>query len=180
MTDTTKIFDGLLVLQYRAGNKKALNLLVKRYHLKLCRQSYWYTHDIEAAKDIVQDSWAVIMTKLETLKDPNFFGSWALSIVTRRSLDYVNKVKRATVQLEEFQRNASFEDSSHSKEGDEMVTKKLIGAISALPKEQQMVLRLFYTQEYSLREISKILGISEGTVKSRLFHAREKLKSILK
>jgi len=46
--------------------------------------------------------------------------------------------------------------------------------------QQQMVIKLFYTEEYSLKEISKTLNISVGTTKSRLFHAREKLKQILK
>ncbi len=57
---------------------------------------------------------------------------------------------------------------------------KLQQAIKSLPNNQQIVLRLFYTQEYSLLEIGNILDISVGTVKSRLFHAREKLKTILK
>ncbi len=51
MGNTNIIFDGLLVLQYQSGNKKALSLLVNRYHIKLCKHSYWYTHDIDASKD---------------------------------------------------------------------------------------------------------------------------------
>lgn len=57
---------------------------------------------------------------------------------------------------------------------------KLLKTIKTLPETQQIVIRLFYMQDYSLKEISAILNISEGTVKSRLFHAREKLKQILK
>ncbi|MGB5782052.1 MAG: sigma-70 family RNA polymerase sigma factor, partial [Eudoraea sp.] len=57
---------------------------------------------------------------------------------------------------------------------------KIYTAIKGLPRDQQVVLRLFYLEEYSLREISEILNKSEGTVKSRLYHAREKLKIILK
>ena len=53
-------------------------------------------------------------------------------------------------------------------------------AISELSENQQMVLRLFYKEDYSLNEMSDILEISVGTVKSRLFHAREELKTILK
>jgi RNA polymerase sigma factor (sigma-70 family) len=53
-------------------------------------------------------------------------------------------------------------------------------AILSLPANQQVVLRLFYTEGYSLNEISDILEIAVGTVKSRLFHGREKLKTILK
>ena len=56
----------------------------------------------------------------------------------------------------------------------------LLDAIKQLPVQQQEVLKLFYTEDYSLKEISQLLHISVGTTKSRLFHAREKLKLILK
>ena len=56
----------------------------------------------------------------------------------------------------------------------------LLKAIQSLSINQQMVIRLFYVEEYSLKDISDTLKISVGTVKSRLFHAREKLKLILK
>jgi len=60
------------------------------------------------------------------------------------------------------------------------VKKKLLKAIETLSKDKQNVLRLFYVEDYSLKEISVILNISLGTVKSRLFQAREKLKTIIK
>ena len=55
-----------------------------------------------------------------------------------------------------------------------------MNAIKNLPQNQQIILRLFYLEECSINEISSILKISKGTVKSRLFYAREKLKSIFK
>ncbi len=172
-----KVFDALLVLQYRSGNKRALGLLVKRHHQKLCRHAYWYTRDIEVSKDIVQDCWGVIIAKIPTLKDPNTFGSWAMRIVTRKSLDFLNRTKSNREKLKAFRPDTIAADG----EG-ETATKitELQKAMVKLSENQRIVLRLFYTEEYSLKEISTILDISEGTVKSRLFHAREKLKSILK
>ncbi|QCX02350.1 RNA polymerase sigma factor [Aggregatimonas sangjinii] len=171
-----KVFDGLLVLEYQAGNKDALGQLVQRHHKKLCAHSYWYTKDIDASKDIVQDCWGIIMNKLGGLREPNSFSSWATRIVTRKSLDYVShktyrqkKSQAATVE-ETHETTGSKEDAHrHVRE-----------AIAVLPENQRIVLRLFYTEAYSLKEISTILDISVGTVKSRLFHAREKLKNILK
>jgi len=171
-----KVFDGLLVLQYQAGNKRALGQLVKRHHKKLCVQAYWYTKDMDASKDIVQDCWGIIINKLGNLREPNRFGSWATRIVTRKSLDYLRKntdrLKKAKVDTiaEDYETMNIKEDS----------IQQVRKAISVLPKDQQIVLRLFYTQEYSLKEISGILEISVGTVKSRLFHAREKLKISLR
>jgi len=177
MGNTKKIFDGLLVLQYQSGSKKALSMLVYRYHLKLCKHSYWYTHDIDASKDIVQDSWGIIIHKLNSLRDPNSFGSWAMRIVTRKSLDYLNKNKREREKVKAIQEAFNEDENNAQYESD---LKKLKSAIQLLPNGQQLVLRLFYMEEYSLKEISTILEISTGTVKSRLYHAREKLKTILK
>ena len=53
-------------------------------------------------------------------------------------------------------------------------------AVKLLPEHHQMVINLFYVEDYSLKQISEILSISVGTAKSRLFHAREKLKTIIK
>ncbi len=172
-----KVFDALLVLQYRSGNKKAIGLLVKRHHQKLCKHAFWYTRDIEVSKDIVQDCWSIIITKIPTLKDPNTFGSWAMCIVTRKSLDFLNRRKSDREKLKAFRPDTIATDGEDERA---VKIKNLQKAMLKIPDNQKMVLRLFYTESYSLKEISTILDISEGTVKSRLFHAREKLKSILK
>lgn len=177
MKATQKIYDGLLVLEHLAGNKKSSSLLVKRHHARLCKHSYYYTMDIEASKDIVQDAWKSIFNKLHTLREPNSFGSWATKIVTRKSLDHISRVKRNRVQLEEYSRETHALEAGEGKESE---IGRLLQAIKQLPQNQQKVLRLFYLEEYSLKEIGDILEISVGTTKSRLFHAREKLKKILK
>tara|TARA_R110002167_G_scaffold50143_3_gene146302 strand:- start:1138 stop:1677 length:540 start_codon:yes stop_codon:yes gene_type:complete len=172
-----KVFDAYLVLQYQSGNKKALGLLVDRYHDKMCRQSFWYTRDIEVSKDIVQDCWGIIMLKLNGLRDANSFGSWALRIVTRKSIDFLNRNRYGHRNLDNPAAEPLDSTDVAAQESD---LKKLDSAIRDLPENHQVVLRLFYTQEYSLQEIGAILDVSVGTVKSRLFHAREKLKTILK
>nr|WP_299383667.1 RNA polymerase sigma factor [Allomuricauda sp.] len=178
MKTTGFAFDGLMVLEYQSGNTKSLSILVNRHHLRLCRHSYRFTKDLEVSKDIVQDSWRVIIKKLNTLKDPNSFSCWSTRIVTRKSLDYLNKQQRNRGHLKEYA-----QESITSMEMDDQGNPKLANlqsGIKALPENQQMVLRLFYMEEYSLKEIAQILNISVGTAKSRLYHAREKLKKILK
>lgn len=172
-----KVFDALLVLQYRSGDQKALNILVKRHHQRLCKHAYWYIRDIDASKDVVQDCWGIIIAKLKFLKDPNTFGSWAMRIVTRKSLDFLNRKKRKREKLKTVRPDI---DDDNTIEEKEIQIKKLKKAMVQLPQDQQIVLRLFYTEAYTLNEIGTILGISVGTVKSRLYHARERLKLFLK
>ena len=172
-----KIFDALLVLQYQAGDKKALGMLVKRHHNRFCSHANWYLSDLDASKDVVQDCWGIIMNKLSNLRDPNSFSSWAMRIVTRKTIDILRQNKTKREKLKQYQ-YTNLEGTNNDEKNTEII--KLQEAIKSLPNNQQIVLRLFYTQEYSLLEIGNILDISIGTVKSRLFHAREKLKTILK
>lgn len=177
MNRTDNILDSWLVLSYRTGNKKAMALLVKKWHSKFCKQAYWYTKDVDLAKDIAQDSWTTIIRKINALEDTNKFGSWSLAIVNRKCIDWTRKQKRRYERLKEYY------DGNHQteieKDSNDHI-QKLKHAIGQLPEEQQMVIRLFYTESYNQNEISEILNISKGTVKSRLFYAREKLKTIIK
>ncbi len=174
---TQKVFDALLVLQYRTGNEKAFGLLVKRHHEKMCRQAYWYTHDREVAKDLVQDSWVIIAKKIDGLRDTHAFESWAMRIVTRKALNYLKGNRRKRNEPKEIKVLDAYETIS---EPSELLLQQLRTAIKSLPDNHQIVLRLFYTEQYTLKEIAEILNVSMGTVKSRLFHAREKLKTIIK
>ncbi len=172
-----KIFDALLVLQYQSGDKKALGMLVKRHHNKFCSHANWYLRDLDASKDVVQDSWGIIINKLGNLRDANSFSSWAMRIVTRKSIDFLKQNSNKREKLRQYE-YTNLEGTNNEEKNAQII--KLQQAIKSLPNDQQIVLRLFYTQEYALIEISNILDISVGTVKSRLFHAREKLRTILK
>jgi len=177
MEDSTQISDAELVLEYQSGNKKAIAILVKRWHHKFCKQAYWYTKDKDSAKDIAQDSWSIIIRKLNDLKDTEKFGYWALAIVCRKSIDWTRKKSTALKQQKVYHQSLNIisEDATVPED-----TKKLLQAIKALPENQQKVLRLFYIESYTLKQIGDLLNLSKGTVKSRLFYAREKLKTIIK
>lgn len=178
MNKKQRIIDGKLVLDYLSGNDKALALLVKRWHKKFCSKAYWLLKDATISKDIAQDSWKTIIDKIDTLKDPNSFGSWALRIVYSKSLDWIKNANKAKQKQEAYNYQQSIYDNDESE--NVIIKKELLKAVQSLPQHQQMVIRLFYVEDYSLKQISAILNISIGTTKSRLFHAREKLKLILK
>lgn len=171
--------DAELVLEIQSGNHKAFVLLVKRWHKQFCNKAYFLTKDSDSAKDIAQDTWKTIINKIDKLKDPNSFGSWAIRIVYNESIDFLNAKNRKLRQLETFNYGQT-EMLIESDNNSELIKAKLLKTIKLLPTHQQVVIKLFYMQDYSLKEISDILNISVGTTKSRLFHAREKLKIILK
>lgn len=174
-----EIPDGWLVEKYQSGHKNALALLVKRWHLKFCKQAFWYVKDIDTAKDIAQDSWKVIINKIDSLQDSNKFGGWALSIINRKSIDWIRKQKRTKKNLKDFDQTYGLLNDIEDATEDNK-SKTILDAVSLLPENQKVVLRMFYLESYSIIQISELLKISKGTVKSRLFYAREKLKSHIK
>ncbi|MDO5981316.1 RNA polymerase sigma factor [Flavivirga spongiicola] len=173
-----KTIDALLVKQYLSGNANALTELVKRWHKSFCEKAYWLVKDADVAKDIAQDCWKTIIDKIDSLQDPESFGAWSLRIVYIKSVDRLNANKRIRESLEDYKYEQ--ETIIDIDDRDESLKKTLLKAIKQLPEHQQTVIQLFYIYDYSLKDISAALNISVGTAKSRLFHAREKLKEKLK
>lgn len=181
MRKPTDISDAILVKAYQSGDIEALSRLVKKWHVSFCKLAYWYVKDVDIAKDIAQESWTVIIRKLSELKDAEKFKSWAISIVNRKAIDWIRAQRTENKKLHKFYNEVGNSTTvNDQKDFKQQLKQKLLRAIYELSEDQKEVVQLFYTQSYSLKEISIILKISVGTAKSRLFHAREKLKTILK
>lgn len=175
-----KKVDAQLVSEYRSGNRMALAKLVRRWHKPFCNKAYWIVNDADLAKDIAQDSWATIISKIHSLKDERSFGSWALRIVYSKSLDELRKNSRKRTREEAYRNEIENKTVTDASNDNQQLKLQILDTIKRLPERQQMVLKLFYVEDYSLKEISDLLNISIGTTKSRLFHARETLKKTLK
>jgi RNA polymerase sigma-70 factor (ECF subfamily) len=134
--------------------------------------------DREEARDVVQDSWVDIVRGLSRLTDPRAFPAWATRIVTRRCARTIRGKVRTRKLAQEFGVTA---ERTSAPEGERAVDAVVIRrAIAALPEGQNAAIALFYLDEMSVTEVSVALDIPVGTVKTRLMHAREKLKTALK
>lgn len=172
--------DKELIEMYKAGNEKALSLLVKKWHVPFCKLAYGYVKEAAIAKDIAQNSWQIILKKMPELKDVDRFKNWAIRIVVRQSIDWIRKDQREFYKLEKYYREQTIASTKSSAQDEMLEYKQRIRTeISKLTPEHQQIIRLFYTESYTLKEISSILKLSVGTVKSRLFHAREKIKTTI-
>ncbi|WP_298759891.1 RNA polymerase sigma factor [uncultured Psychroserpens sp.] len=177
---TNTHIDVELIEAYKSGNQNAMAQLVKRWHVIFCKKAFWIVKDADLSKDIAQDSWQVIMEKLHVLQKPSSFKSWAFRIVYSKSLDALRQQQKEQVKGETYKREQISLEYNNEENDNALLKEKLLKAILTLPMQQQHIIKLFYVESYSLKEISDLLSISVGTVKSRLFHAREKLKLILK
>jgi len=180
MKKESTISDASLVLAFQKGDHKVIPILVKRWHVTFCKLAFFYVKNADVAKDIAQESWIVVLSKLSDIKEPDKCKSWAISIVNRKAIDWLRSYNRERIKLQTYfveRPKIQFE----TEESNELkVKKQLILAIEKLSPNQQQVLKLFYGQGYSLKEIGTIMNTTAGNSKSRLFHAREKLKSIFK
>lgn len=165
-----KILDELLVLQAQDGDSKSLAILVKRWHKKLVAYCYKQTNDLEVSKDLVQESWQAIIKSISTLKDPAKFRVWAFRIVHNKAISWIRAIQKERI-LEEAVINET--EVATEEEPDFGPIRR---AVNLLPENQKTILTLFYHHSYSVHEIAEILNLTSGTVKSRLFYARRKVK----
>ena len=115
---------------------------------------------------------------MQTLQNPERFKSWSLRIVHRKSIDWTRSISKQIQNHNDYKVTKSIQEIPSTDTA--FAKQQLKKAITHLSTSQQQIIRLFYVDEYSLKRISSILGISVGTAKSRLYHAREHLKKHLK
>lgn len=176
MRSRERVVDEMLVLAAQAGQVDAFARLVALWQPRLLRHAWWLTRDREGMRETVQDAWMAIVRGLPRLRDPACFGSWALCIVGRRSADWIRRRQQTR------QRSAQLDDASmpaapNTAPGNERV--RLQEAIRCLESGSRLLLVMFYLENLTVAEIARVLGIPAGTVKSRLYHAREQLRAVL-
>lgn len=173
MNSKDKILDELLIMNIKDGDSKSLSLFVKRWHSKLIWYSFQTIQDREEAQDIVQDSWASIIKGLQNLNDVRSYKSWMYRVIRNKSIDRIRKMQRERTAMDGYKHDNVENETSDSLESDTDIVAKMLQALSSDLKE---VLQLFYLEQQNVVEISELLCIPKGTVKSRLFRAREQMK----
>lgn len=124
------------------------------------------------AQDAVQEAVTQAFARLHTLRDPAKFKPWLLRILVNTCYDACRR-RRSTVYLE------AVEETLAAPQSDCEERMSLWSAVMRLPEEQKAVVTLFYYEDLPIRAISEVLGITQGTVKTRLSRARGRLRQML-
>jgi len=166
-----KAYLSYLAGRARLGDGPAFNQLVTLQSPRLFAHAYRLLRNREEARDVVQEAWVEITRSLHKLGDDGAFMPWAYRIVSRRAARMIahNIKDRALARNQPPPPDPPFTDAAAVR-----------AAIERLPPLQGATIRLFYIEEYSLRDVAMAMDVPEGTVKSRLAHAREQLKTHLK
>ncbi|MBL9125584.1 MAG: RNA polymerase sigma factor [Planctomycetaceae bacterium] len=170
-----QVLTELLVLRAQARQSDAIGLLIRQWHERLLRHARRLTGAEDGAHDVLQEAWLDICRGLSGLDDPARFGPWAYRIVTRRSARWVRQRQRVrqveSAWTDQQSRVAPPDDAARVDAADAVRT-----AFRRLPAEQQTLLELRYVEDFGIEQIATALGIAAGTMKSRLFQARQELR----
>ncbi|MDM5230741.1 sigma-70 family RNA polymerase sigma factor [Lysinibacillus pakistanensis] len=166
-----------LVKSAKRGNDEAFEQLLAFMREKLYRTAYSYVRNEQDALDIYQESIYKAYTTLKTLKNPNSFPGWIMKIVVYKSIDFIRKDARKFTSgdeafFAEIAGNQSMENIAYSLDVKE--------AIDTLDAKYKTIMSLRFYHDFTVKEIAKMLGCPEGTVKSYINRAKKELKPVLR
>ena len=162
---------------------------VERYQDRVFSLVRHYTRSSVEIEDIAQDTFLKVFRKLESFQHQSSFSTWLYRIAVNTSLDFLKKAGRSPVQAVEDPEIAAADpadpgpaqriaapDSALEKEEIARITHQVL---EELPEIFRTVLVLREFEDHSYQEMADVLGISIGTVESRLFRARARFKDTL-
>jgi RNA polymerase sigma-70 factor (ECF subfamily) len=178
--------DECLLARLADGEREALEELFGRYRLLAYRVAHRLLGNEADALDAVQEGFIKALTHLDSFQGRSTFKTWLLRVVSNAALDFGRqRGRRETLSLDAPE--TSGQESSHPLALDDPalgleradLRRLLDEALATLSEAQRRTFVLHAEAELSYREVAEVLGISIGTVMSRLYYARQKLRVYL-
>ena len=167
-----------LISACRQGDRTAQKELFDALSPKMYAVCLRYTSDADEAKDVLQEGFITVFTRLESYSGTGSFEGWARKIFVNTALMHLRKkdVLRFGEDISEARTLASEEATPLEKIG----YRQLLRMISSLPADMRTVFNLSVVEGYSHKEIAEMLGITEATSRSKLLRARMRLQELIK
>jgi RNA polymerase sigma factor (sigma-70 family) len=165
--------DELLAIRCQLGERPAFDALISRWHEPLWRYLRRLSNDEDIARDLAQDTWIRVLRGIAGLRDPARLRPWLFGIAHRVAMD------RLRLEYARGPHDDGALDQLTATEPDldlEAEFANLEAGVAALPVVERETVTLFYLRELTLAQIAEVSGVPEGTVKSRLFRARQLLR----
>ena len=182
--------DAILMRRIVARDQEAFAILFARYQVQVTESLRWMTRDPGVADDLTQEVFLRIWNRADQWSGQGSFRGWLFRIARNLALNQLRSKSRRREQPIEMPSLYDEEEEERPVPG-WMIDRAALGPdvqlerteqrrilqalIDALPEEKREVFQMVYEDEVTLREVAKRLAIPEGTVKSRLFHARKQL-----
>jgi RNA polymerase sigma-70 factor (ECF subfamily) len=173
--NSPKECDRELLLAVAGGNRRALEELYLGYHRRLARFLSRFTPSYENVEEIINDTFMVVWQSAKDFRYASQVSTWIFGIACRTALKLLRRQKNhaAAGSLDDSPEHA-FDPTLETE-----VQDWVAHGLNRLPFEQRLTLELAYHMGHSLEEIAAITDAPVGTVKARMFHAREKLRQYL-
>ena len=175
--DKEAIYNQLLVIRCRQRQEQAWTELVSRWEKPLLYYIRRMIDNEHQAWQVLQETWLHVVKGIDSIKRPEYLPKWLYSICHHKIVSYYRQQHRHT----ELQDAISSGLDSYEPNGDlpfenAEVVHWGLGQIKPVSRE---ALTLYFLQDLSIGEIAEVLDVPAGTVKSRLYHARQQLRKVL-
>ena len=187
--DASRQQDTELIARTQAGDASAFDELIVKYSPRLYGLVYNMTSNHEDTNDLLQDIWAKAFRSINGFRGQSSFYTWIHSIGVNMTINFLKKRgRRHHMSLDDIdsgiQHDKEFIELTASstpvREADlSELQKRLNEALQKLSPDHRAVVTMFDIQGMPHAEIAKIMGVSEGTVRSRLFYAHRQLQNFL-
>ena len=179
-----KVKDSSIIEKILNGDGQSFELLILKYQSKLFATILNVVKHRELAEDIIQEAYMKAFSKLDTLKDHNQFYAWIKRIALNLALNHFERAKRVVDVENEEDDTSFFERIPDGESPEELLVKDELKKyvrhfVEALPDKLRVVVVLREIEDMSYEEISDMMNIPIGTVRSRLFNARQMIKDRL-
>ena len=182
-----ELTDEELIKKFQEGDVGAYNQIVYRYKDRLLNFIYRFLNDLDRSEDLVQDTLLKLYTHKNAYREIAKFSTWLYTIAANLARTELRKIKRRkTFTVTELSRDdrefiIASTDEGPGEEGlSQNFEKNVQRALAELPDDFKTIIILRDIQELSYDEISKIVEVPLGTVKSRINRGRVKLQELLK
>jgi RNA polymerase sigma factor (sigma-70 family) len=165
-----------LIRLAQSGDKDAFAQLVQLYSADAFRTASMVLRDHTEVEDVVQEAFLTCYRKLHTFRMESSFKTWLYRIVVNLCYDRLRKLNRDSQIIYKISNNPGTGNGEIAEVEQRLDLRKTIATLSP---EHRLVLTLFYGNDFSVKKVSEVLGIPEGTVKSRLNSARNLLRERL-
>ena len=176
---TTEEQERTLVVRAQAGSQAAFSALVRVNMQKVHRAAFAITHNGEDAADIAQETFVRAYRNLDKFDASRPLFPWLYRIARNLCINRIRRVTNRETSLPDFDvvrdSRSGPEDAAIGMQTQDEVR----AAVASLPGIHRRIIELSHFEECSYREIAEILEIPLGTVMSRLYHARKKLREVL-
>ena len=167
-----------LLRRTAAGDRAAFATLYQVYFRRLARFLTRLTRHHDVAEEIINDTMWVVWQHAADFRGSSRVSTWVMGIAYRRALKTFRRASLQVVAVELGEADAVPSDAGAELDGADR--QELVGrALAALPIEQRLVVEFTYYLGHSCAEIAEIMDCPVNTVKTRMFHARRKLRALL-